>query len=130
MGDWLFMRSELGPRSGYTSGRCDLTHWGLVLDGEILITADGGSDLVSRGDVYFASPGHRFTSPDGATIVDYTPIADIGKGRAAAWRRAAIERFEATLTTPGGAQLEDRATVHDGSRGYLPARRRIVPAPG
>lgn len=130
MGDWLFMRSELGPRSGYTSGPCDLTHWGLVLDGEILITADGSTDLVSRGDVYLASPGHRFTSPDGATIVDYTPIADIGKGRAAAWRRAAIERFEATLATPASEMVAGRVTRHvDAPVGIL-HRRRLLPARG
>lgn len=131
MGDWLFMRSELGARSGYTSGPCDLPHWGLVLDGEVLISADDGSDLASRGDVYFAAPGHRFTSADGATIIDYTPIAELGQRRAAAWRRAAIERFEATLSPPPpSARVDHSLKVAERPRSSLVARRRFQPAPG
>lgn len=126
MGDWLFMRSDLGPRSGYTSGPCDLTHWGLVLDGEILISADGTADLVTRGDVYFASPGHRFTSPDGATIADYTPIADIGQGRVAAWRRSAIERFEATIAPREIAAPSETASFVVSGRDAFPTRPRMV----
>jgi len=95
MGKWLFMRSRFGPRSGYTSGWCDLPHWGLVLDGEVAISYARETELASRGDVYFSPPGHRFTSPDGAIVIDYTPISDLGAPRVAAWRRAAIARAPA-----------------------------------
>jgi quercetin dioxygenase-like cupin family protein len=91
MGDWLFMRSRFGPRSGYTSGWCDLPHWGLVLDGEIAVAFEGEAELAARGDAFYTPPGHRFTSPDGATIIDYTPIEDLGASRISAWRRAAIQ---------------------------------------
>lgn len=90
MGPWLFMRARFGARSGYTSGWCDLPHWGIVLDGEIAITYDGVTELASRGDAYYAPPGHRFVSPDGATIADYTPISSIGSGRVSRWRHATI----------------------------------------
>ena len=60
MGDWLFVRARFGPRGGYTSGWCDQTHWGLVLDGEVAITYPDVTELASRGDVYLATPGHRF----------------------------------------------------------------------
>jgi quercetin dioxygenase-like cupin family protein len=93
MGAWLFMRSQFGPRSGFTSGICDVPHWGVVLDGEITISYATETELASRGDVFFAAPGHRFASPDGATVADYTPIADLGAGRIAAWRKAAIARM-------------------------------------
>ena len=68
MGPWLFMRARFGPRGGYTSGWCDLTHWGLVLEGEVAIQRSDSTELAGRGDVYHVEPGHRFTSPDGATI--------------------------------------------------------------
>jgi quercetin dioxygenase-like cupin family protein len=100
MGAWLFMRSRFGPRSGYTGGTCDLNHWGIVLDGEIAIAYDREIELVSRGDVFFTPPGHRFSSPDGATIVDYTPIEDLGAGRIAAWRRATIAKVPEPVIEP------------------------------
>ncbi|MCY7418080.1 MAG: hypothetical protein LH650_06210 [Chloroflexi bacterium] len=90
MGPWLFMRARFGPRGGYTSGSCDLTHWGLVLEGEVAIQRSDITELASRGHVYYVEPGHRFTSPDGATIADYTPVASLENARTASWRRAAI----------------------------------------
>ena len=100
MGAWLFMRSRFGPRSGYTGGICDLPHWGVVLDGEIAIAYDRETELASRGDVFYAPPGHRFSSPDGATVIDYTPIADVGATRIAAWRRATIAKVPDLVIEP------------------------------
>lgn len=129
MGDWLFMRSRLGPRSGYASGPCELSHWGLVLDGEILIASDGATELATRGDVYFAAGGHRITSPDGAAIVDYTPIADLAGRRAETWRRAAITRFQdAVADPPGGSSGVASGTA---TRAAMPpVARRVAPARG
>ncbi|MEX1172377.1 MAG: hypothetical protein WEG56_07170 [Chloroflexota bacterium] len=36
--------------------------------------------------------GHRFSSPDGATLIDHTPIDTIGTGRVIRWRQAAIDQ--------------------------------------
>jgi hypothetical protein len=88
MGDWVFMRSRFGARSGYTSGWCDLPHWGVVLDGEIAIGYTDHTELAARGDVFYSPPGHRFVSADGATIIDYTPLAALDVERVSAWRRA------------------------------------------
>lgn len=94
MGPWVFMRAKFGPRSGYTSGWCDLPHWGVVLDGEVAIQYEGETELAARGDAYFALPGHRVVSPDGATIADYTPIAAIDPGRRVSrWRQATLARL-------------------------------------
>ena len=92
MGQWLFMRATLGSRSGYTSGWCDVPHWGIVLDGETAIEYEEETELAARGDPYFAPPGHRFVSPDGATIADYTPMAALDGARVSRWRRAAVAR--------------------------------------
>jgi quercetin dioxygenase-like cupin family protein len=91
MGPWLFMTARFGSRSGYTSGWCDLPHWGLVLDGEVVITFEGTTELASAGDAYYAPPGHRFASADGATIADYTPLDAAGAERVSRWRRAVLD---------------------------------------
>lgn len=100
MGPWLFMRSRFGPRSGFTSGWCDLPHWGLTLDGEVAITYEDRTELAARGDVYYAEPGHKVVSPDGATIADYTPIAELGHGRVSTWRRSVIDIASIDETPP------------------------------
>lgn len=123
MGKWLFMRSRFGPRSGYTSGWCDLPHWGLVLEGEVAISYAGETELASRGDVYFSPPGHRFTSPDGAIVIDYTPISDLGAPRVAAWRRAAIARAPA-LHVESAPELKLSTAVAGDARRF---RRVIAP---
>ena len=90
MGDWIFVRARFGPRGGYTSGWCDQTHWGVVLDGEVAISFADQTELASRGDIYLATPGHRFTSADGATVADYTAWTDLETQRVPTWRRAAL----------------------------------------
>ena len=122
MGEWLFMRSRFGPRSGYTCGVCDLPHWGVVLDGEIAIAYDQETELASRGDVFYAPPGHRFSSPDGATVIDYTPIADVGTTRIAAWRRATIAKVPDLVVEP--AQTVSRSIRP--SRPLTRARLRLA----
>lgn len=125
MGDWLFMRARFGPRSGYTGGLCELTHWGIVLDGEIAIEYDAEVELASRGDVFLADPGHRFTSPDGATVIDYTPIAELGTDRIASWRKAAIAR----ATSVSVAALPPARAVVLPAGATLRRPRRVAPAP-
>ncbi len=100
MGDWMFVRARFGPRGGYTSGWCDQTHWGVVLDGVAAITYADHTELASSGDIYLATPGHRFTSADGATVADYTAWADLDTQRIPAWRRAAL-RLAASASPEG-----------------------------
>ena len=130
MGKWLFMRSQFGPRSGYTSGRCDLAHWGLVLDGEIAISYPDRTELAARGDIYVAEPNHKITSPDGATIADYTPLDGIDVDRIATWRRAVIR--DVAPDALGGARSASaahaRSTVPASWRGAsIPRTLRLAP---
>jgi len=102
MGDWVFMRSTFGPLSGYTSGWCDLPHWGMVLEGDLALRTEESVELLTAGDVFYVAagpPGHQFQVPDGATTIDYTPAADLrGDGRKADWRVEAVHRLAATET--------------------------------
>jgi hypothetical protein len=127
MGDWVFMRSIFGPRSGYTSGWCDLPHWGVVLDGEIAIGYDDHTELAARGDVFYSPPGHRFVSADGATIVDYTPLRDLRADRISAWRRAVAT---AGNLAPPPEPVSERTRAQRLRRASGPSRRlRWMPAP-
>jgi hypothetical protein len=98
MGEWIFTRTTYGPLSGYTSGWCDMPHWGMVLSGDLALRFEGSVELLSAGDVYYCPagpPGHQFQVADGATTIDYTPVADLfGPGRKAEWRSAAARRIE------------------------------------
>ena len=103
MGAWLFSRTAFGPLSGYTDGWCDLPHWGLVLDGDLVLRwEDGSLELLGPGDAFHTSggpPGHRIEVADVATIVDYTPIAALDDG----------SRRKAPRTVIGRAPRDRRA---------------------
>lgn len=93
MGRWLFTRATFGAQTGLGSGRCDLRHWGLVLEGEVAIHTGDAIELASAGDAFMVEPGHRFEVPDGATVIDYTPIDMLTSGvRMASWRRTPVAR--------------------------------------
>ena len=81
MGDWLFTKTSFGPLSGYADGWCDLPHWGLVLDGDLVLRwEDGALELLGPGDAYHTPagpPGHRLEVADVASVVDYTPISAV-----------------------------------------------------
>ena len=123
MGDWMFVRARFGPRGGYTSGWCDQTHWGVVLDGEVAIGYADRTELASRGDIYLATPGHRFTSADGATVADYTAWTDLDAERVPAWRRAALRM------AAGTAPDRVPSAIAGGPPASRIVRRRIALAP-
>ena len=106
MGNWVFMRTTYGPMSGYTSGWCDVPHWGLVLSGDLALNWERGVELLTAGDVYYCPagpPGHQFQVPDAATTIDYTPLHQFDAGgRVMEWRRAALRRAEERGAVPSG----------------------------
>lgn len=119
MGRWLFMRSIFGAQTGMSAGWCDLPHWGVVIAGEVAIHGRDSVELASEGDAFITEPGHRFEVPDGATVLDYTPLDALeGSARIASWRRAAISR--ALASAEGAKDEAQRASA------AIPLRR---PAP-
>ena len=106
MGTWVFMRTTYSPMSGYTSGWCDVPHWGLVLTGDLALNWEGGVELLTAGDVYYCPagpPGHQFQVPDAATTIDYTPLERFDTDdRVMEWRRAALRRAEESGAIPSG----------------------------
>lgn len=90
MGPWLFVQASFGGTSGFTSGWCDLPHWGIVLQGGLTIEWEDDVEALGAGDVYFCpagGPGHRFEVADEAVIFDFTPLEAIAEDRRVeAWR--------------------------------------------
>jgi quercetin dioxygenase-like cupin family protein len=112
MGEWLFTQTTFGPLSGYTSGWCDLTHWGLVLSGDLILNHEDTLEVLTAGDVFYCPagpPGHQFEVADQATIIDYTPIDELKRVvRQEAWRRG-----RSTSASDG-----DDASAVDDERGH------------
>ncbi len=122
MGAWLFTRSTFGPQSGYAESWCDLTHWGFVLDGSLVLHwEDGELELLGPGDAFHCPGGprgHRIEVADGATIVDYTPVSQLDDPtlrRAMRALRAYPGRVETDPGLPGpsmrASSIEDGAAV-------------------
>jgi hypothetical protein len=115
MGEWVFTRTTYGPLSGYTSGWCDLPHWGMVLSGDLALRFENSVELLSVGDVYYCPagpPGHQFQVADGATTIDYTPADDLfGSARKAEWRSAAARRIDGVAVGTARPARRSRAKV-------------------
>jgi uncharacterized cupin superfamily protein len=94
MSAYLMTRIRMGERSGYTSGWCDVPHWGLVTEGRLAIEWEDDVEILSKGDIFHCPagpPGHRLEAADPATVIDQTPIAALETaGRLADWRRATV----------------------------------------
>ncbi len=114
MGAWLFTRTTFGPKTGYADGWCDLPHWGLVLDGSLVLHFENGEiELLGPGDAYHCpdTVGHRIEVADMATIVDYTPIAAVDEPSRRRAPRALAARTGRSSPGPLGPRDEDRAVV-------------------
>ena len=94
MPPYIMTRVMMGERSGYTSGWCDVPHWGLVTAGRLAIECENDVEILSKGDVFHCPagpPGHRLEAADPVTLVDFTPIEALESGgRVAEWRRGTL----------------------------------------
>lgn len=102
MSSLVLTEARFGPTSGYTTGWCDIPHWGMVTDGSIALEFEDSVEILGVGDVYHCPagpPGHRVEAADPATILDLTPLAMLESNRRMSpWRRPIpqdAERLEA-----------------------------------
>ena len=129
MGRWLFCRGTFGALSGYTSSWCDLPHWGMVLDGDLAIVWENEVELLGAGDAYYCPggpPGHRLEVADRATIIDYTPIDEIRRGR----RRAEWRRYHEFVVDPAEGAGDPDPLGADGTSVHEDAARRPLDGMG
>ncbi|HEX5466007.1 MAG TPA: hypothetical protein VFW92_04935 [Candidatus Limnocylindrales bacterium] len=110
MGDYLFTVTTYGRLSGYTDDWCDLPHWGMVLDGDLILRFEGAEmELLGAGDAFYCPsgpPGHLIEVADAAAIVDYTPLAALDDPA----RRRALRTLAAR--PPRRARASRRPNAH------------------
>jgi len=118
MGPWIHSRATFGSLSGYTSGWCDMPHWGMVLSGDLAIVWEDHVELLTAGDAYYCPPGppgHRLEVADEATVMDYTPIDRIrGTARRAEWRRSG-DLMNAAWDVSSGEQRDGLRSATSGA---------------
>lgn len=61
-------------------GRCDVPHWGYVVDGEMIVGYAGGrEERCVAGEVFYMAPGHTARTESGCTTVDFSPAAPMAR---------------------------------------------------
>ena len=60
---------------GLPGDRCPSPHWGIVLEGSMLLQhADGSEEKASAGEVYYWPAGHTARTDDGAVFIEVGPV--------------------------------------------------------
>lgn len=61
--------------AGLPNDRCPSPHWGIVLEGEIIIThADGSTETAGAGQVYHWPAGHTARTTETTTFIEVGPV--------------------------------------------------------
>ena len=59
---------------GLENDLCQAPHWGYVLQGELTVTyADGKTELVNGGDLFYWPPGHTVKVGKDAEVILFSP---------------------------------------------------------
>jgi len=59
---------------GLEGDLCQSPHWGYLIEGQLTVTfADGASEVVSGGDLFFWPPGHTVRADEDAEIILFSP---------------------------------------------------------
>lgn len=94
MGSLVLTRARFGPKSGYATDPCRLSHWGIVTSGSVVLESGDGAEILGPGDVFACppgGPGHRILAASPASLIDYTPLDEVLRSPDVAdWRREAF----------------------------------------
>jgi len=71
--------TDLAPvLAGLPNDHCQCPHWGYVIEGEIVVTyEDGTEETVKAGDLYYWPPGHTVRFPADTRYVEFSPSAEM-----------------------------------------------------
>jgi hypothetical protein len=65
---------------GLPDDRCQCTHVGMVLKGQLTYHyADGSEDVIGAGEAYVARPGHTPELFPDTEVVEFSPSADLAR---------------------------------------------------
>lgn len=64
---------------GLVDNLCQVPRWGMVLEGSIdVVYADGTTEKVSEGEVYYWPPGHTFSVDESYRAIEFSPREEMG----------------------------------------------------
>lgn len=65
---------------GLEGNLCQSPHWGYALQGRVTVTyADGESEVISGGDLFYWPPGHTVKVDEDAELVLFSPQHEHGR---------------------------------------------------
>jgi hypothetical protein len=60
--------------AGLPGDACQCPHWGVVLEGSLVLRyGDGHEDVIEAGEAYYAPAGHRPLFRAGTRVVEFSP---------------------------------------------------------
>lgn len=63
---------------GLPDDACQARHWGVVLEGTlVLVHVDGGEEVIGAGQAYYAPPGHRPIFRAGTRVVEFSVSTEL-----------------------------------------------------
>ena len=67
--------TDIGPLlQGLENDLCQSPHWGYLLQGALTVTyADGGSEALNGGDLFYWPPGHTVKVGEDAEVILFSP---------------------------------------------------------
>lgn len=73
--------ADFGPLlQGLPGDLCQSPHWGYMLEGAITVTyADGATEEVKGGDLFYWPPGHTLVVTENAEIILFSPQHEHGE---------------------------------------------------
>jgi hypothetical protein len=66
--------------TGLLDNACQARHWGVVLEGTLVIRyTDGSEDVVEAGEAYYAPPGHLPLFKAGTRLIEFSRSDELDK---------------------------------------------------
>jgi hypothetical protein len=64
--------------TGLPDNACQARHWGVVLEGTLVIRySDNSEDIIEAGEAYYAPPGHLPLFKGGTRLIEFSPTDDL-----------------------------------------------------
>ncbi len=66
--------------TGLPDNACQARHWGVVLEGTLVIRyTDNSEDVIEAGEAYHAPPGHLPLFKAGTRLIEFSPTDELDK---------------------------------------------------
>jgi hypothetical protein len=70
---------DLAPLfTGLPDNACQARHWGVVLEGTLVVRyTDNSEDVIEAGEAYYAPPGHLPLFKAGTRLIEFSPTDEL-----------------------------------------------------